>query len=648
MKLLSLTLRNFKGMPDFALQADGQNIAIYGENSTGKTTVADAFYFLLFGKDSLNRKDFEVLPLDTNGMRVPEITQAEVEGVFDIDGQGVVLKRVFSEKWTKKRGSAQKEFTGHVTDYYIDEVPVKQKDYEAKIAQLTDTEEAFKLLTNPRYFCEVLPWVKRRELLMQVCGDLTDDEVIATDQALAALPAILGDHSLDDHRKIVKAKHADINKELEKIPVRIDEVQRGLPAEQPADAAEAHESLSILQNKRKAKLEEKTRIETGGEIAQLTKMQREIEAGLLKMANEENKATNTEIQKHRQAIADLQMHLTTLKNQVKGNLDLMKRNTRLADNLDGILVDLRKEWAELSAKEYTSTDTCPTCGQTLPAEQVEAAKAQWNGNKAKKLEAIQSDGIIQRKKLDELKAENERLTTEIAGIEESITATEQTIKDEHENLAATPAEGLNPEYVKKQGELADVKGSIANLKRDNAGALNIVESDITEIDSHIADVEAILAQVKQRAEGLKRIDELKAQQKKLAKEYEELERQLYLTDLFVQAKVGLLEDKINSRFAIAKWKLFEIQINGGLAECCECTVGGIPYGGGLNNSAKINAGLDIINTLSEHFGFAPVVFIDNSEAVTKLLPTKGQQVRLYVSEVDKQLRIEQAKEAVHA
>jgi len=645
MKLLSLTLRNFKGMQDFALQADGQNIAIYGENSTGKTTVADAFYFLLFGKDSLNRKDFEVLPLDTNGMRVPEITQAEVEGVFDIDGQGVVLKRVFSEKWTKKRGSAQKEFTGHVTDYYIDEVPVKQKDYEAKIAQLTDTEEAFKLLTNPRYFCEVLPWVKRRELLMQVCGDLTDDEVIATDQALAALPAILGDHSLDDHRKIVRAKHADINKELERIPVRIDEVQRGLPPEH--EKQPSNEGLAELKQERKAKLEEKTRIEAGGEIAQLTKMQREIEAGLLKMANEENKATNAEIQKHRQAIADLQMHLTTLKNQVKGNLDLMKRNTRLADNLDGILVDLRKEWAELSAKEYTSTDTCPTCGQTLPAEQVEAAKAQWNGNKAKKLEAIQSDGIIQRKKLDELKAENERLTTEIAGIEESITATEQTIKDEHENLAATPVEGL-PEYVKKQGELADVKGSIANLRRDNAGALNIVESDITEIDSHIADVEAILAQVKQRAEGLKRIDELKAQQKKLAKEYEELERQLYLTDLFVQAKVGLLEDKINSKFSIARFKMFDQLVNGGIEESCECTVGGIPYGGGLNNSAKINAGLDIINTLSEHFGFTPVVFIDNAEAVTDLLSTAGQQVRLYVSEVDKQLRIEQAKEAVHA
>ena len=648
MKLQTLTLKNFKGLTDLTLPMDGQNIGIWGDNGTGKTTVADAFYYLLFGKDSLNRKDFEVLPLDENGQRRMDVTQAEVEGVFDIDGKPVTLKRIYSEKWTKKRGSAQKECTGHETIYYIDGVPMKQKDYDAVIAKLTDSEEAFKLLTNPRYFCEVLSWQRRRELLLQVCGDLTDEDVIASDKKLAELPKILAGLTMDDRRKVIKSRLTEINKELERIPVRIDEVQKGLP-EIPPDTMAFADRLPALRKTREGKLEKKTRIEAGGQIAELTKRVRELDAELLMIDNEAKKGTNTEAQKHQQAIADLQMHITTLKNQIKGNQDLAKRNDSLADNLDSILVDLREEWAKLNKQDYTGADTCPTCGQALPADQVDAARAKFNADKSKRLEKIQADGKIQRKKLDDLKAENERLAAKNAEIEQSIAANQESIKEVQGDIAVIEAPPpASPESDAIIAEIKKLALDIAQLKTDSAEAAKSVQAEINSIDNQISEVEHIIAQAKQREEGLKRIDDLKAQQKKLAKEYEGLEKQLVLTDLFVQTKVGLLTDKINSRFQIARFKLFDVQVNGGIAECCECTVNGIPYGGGLNNGARINAGLDIINTLSEHFSFAPVVFVDNAEAVTDLLPTVGQQVRLYVSEADKKLRVVQAKEAVHA
>lgn len=648
MRLISLQLNNFKGLPKFALNAYGRDIAVYGDNSTGKTTIADAFYFLLFGKDSLNRKDFEVLPLDIDGQRRSDVTQAEVEGVFDLNGKQITLKRVFAEKWTKKRGQAEKEFAGHETLYYIDGVPRKQKEYEAAIASMTDTEEAFKLLTNPRYFCEVLSWQKRRELLLEVCGDISDEDVIASDDGLADIPAILDGLTMDDRRKVIKSKLTEINAELTRIPVRIDEVQRGLPDESAENFTEA---LSELKAQRKTKLEQKTRIEAGGEIAELTKIQREIEAELQRMKNEASGGEDAEKRKHQQNIAELQMHITSLKNQIKGNQDLAKRNGPLIQSIEGTLADLRSEWNTQNTQEYTGTDTCPTCGQALPADQIEDARAKFNLDKSKRLERIQTDGKIQRQKLDTLKAENDRLAEKNAEIEQSIAATETAIKEQEECIRAldtsnTPAP--SPEFEKKLQELQANKEAIAKIKEDSAEAAKSVQAEINIIDNSIADVERIIAQSKQREDGLKRIDELKAQQKLLAKEYEELERHLWLADLFVQTKVGLLTDKINSCFQIARFKLFDQQVNGGIEECCETTVNGIPYGGGLNNGARINAGLDIINTLSAHFGFAPVVFIDNAEAVTDIIATEGQQVRLYVSEADKRLRIEQAKEAVTA
>ena len=117
---------------------------------------------------------------------------------------------------------------------------------------------------------------------------------------------------------------------------------------------------------------------------------------------------------------------------------------------------------------------------------------------------------------------------------------------------------------------------------------------------------------------------------------------MYLTEEFIRTKVRLLEEKINSKFKLARFKLFEVQVNGALAETAETMYNGVPYSN-LNNGARLNIGLDIINTLAEHYGFEAPIFVDNAEAVTQLIPTTGQQIRLIVSAQDKKLRIELAE-----
>ena len=199
MKLNRLVLRNFKGIREFTLDAQGGNVDVFGDNATGKTTLFDAFTWLLFDKDSSNKKDFSIKTLDKSGAEQHGL-EHEVEATLDIDGQEITLRKVYKEKWTKKRGSAQADFTGHTTDYYIDSVPVKKSEYEARIAEIAD-EGVFKLLTSPTYFNEQLHWEKRRQILLEVCGDLTDEEVISSNKALAELPKILGNHSLEDYQE---------------------------------------------------------------------------------------------------------------------------------------------------------------------------------------------------------------------------------------------------------------------------------------------------------------------------------------------------------------------------------------------------------------------------------------------------------------
>jgi DNA repair exonuclease SbcCD ATPase subunit len=277
--LISLTLRNFKGIRGFVLDAAGKNISAYGDNATGKTTLFDGFLWALFHKDSQNRTTFEIKGLDELGRVAEHGLQHEVEAVLMVDRRRRSFKKVYYEKFTKKRGAAIAESSGHTTDYYVDGVPVKLAQYNAEVNGLID-EEIFKLLTSPAYFNEVLKPDARRKVLLDVCGDMTDSEIIAGNKQLAPLTDILGDRSLEDHRKVIAARRSEINKELDKIPVRIDEARRSMPDVSDLDAELLQEDIDTMRGRVDAKTAELQRIQSGGELSSKEIQLREINAEL--------------------------------------------------------------------------------------------------------------------------------------------------------------------------------------------------------------------------------------------------------------------------------------------------------------------------------------------------------------------------------
>ena len=207
MKLLKLKLKNFKGIKSLELVANGEDLRIFGDNATGKTTIYDAFLWLLFDKDSQNKADFAIKTLDKDGNVIHKLDH-EVEGTFSVDGETIVLRKVYREKYTKKRGSATEEFSGHETDHFIDGVPVTKTEYTKRVSEIAP-EAQFKLLTSPTYFNERMRWQDRRKVLLEVCGDVTMEDVVKANGDLAKLPQILGKHSLDDYKKIIASRRAE-------------------------------------------------------------------------------------------------------------------------------------------------------------------------------------------------------------------------------------------------------------------------------------------------------------------------------------------------------------------------------------------------------------------------------------------------------
>ncbi|MEJ8547151.1 AAA family ATPase [Brevibacillus borstelensis] len=646
-RLVTLTLRNFKGVRDFTLDIQG-NVDVFGDNAVGKTTLFDAFTWLLFDKDSQNKKDFQIKTLDAHG-NVLHGVEHEVEGVLLVDGKRITLRKVYAEKWTKKRGSATAEFTGHTTDYFVDGVPVKMNEYKERVDQIV-SEDVFKLLTSPTYFNEQLKWQERRKILLQVCGDISDDDVIASSRELAKLPSILNGRNIEDHRKVIAARRAEINKELDKIPVRIDEVQRSMPDTSALNEKSLQQDITTLTEQIDSRKAELFRIRSGGEIVVKEKRLREIEGELLEIKNQLQAGTLEKVGTKRQEVSALKGDYDELVRQVRDKSRTIERNKQWIVERQAEADRLRQQWYEVNGEtfEHHHDTDCPTCGQALPEEQIQAAhqkaQADFNRRKAERLEQITARGKTAADEAKRLEQENAALASEIEVLEQQVTVKEKVIQKAEFELNELQT-GINsvdsdPGYLQKKQEATVIHQEIEQLRSSVQEAAAKVQDEIVDLKAQVEALEQEKAKFAQVRAARERIAELSEREKELAAEFERLEQELFLTEEFIRTKVNLLEEKINSKFRYARFKLFEQQINGGLAEVCETTFNGVPYSSGLNNAARINVGLDIINTLSEHYGITVPIFIDNAEAVTRMMETIGQQIRLIVSEKDKQLRVE--------
>lgn len=655
MKLMSLRLQNFMGIKEFTLNTMGINVNIYGQNATGKTTLASAFRWLLFDKNMEDRSDFEIKTLDKDG-NVLHGLEHSVEGVFEVDGKELALKKTYAEKWTKKRGSAEKQFTGHTVDHFIDKVPATKREYNNRIAEVID-ESVFKLLTNPKYFNDQLHWQERRKILLEVCGDVADEDVIASDKALAKLPAILGSRSLDDHRKVIAARRNEINKELDKIPVRIDEVTQGLPDLAAVDKKAHENNIKIIQTVLEDKENDLKKVEAGTGAASLEAELAELNTQIINLKNELREEAESMIEPMRKEKSRLTGDLLDVEASISKSKRIIQDSEKDIKELEENIGALRDKWHKQDsvAFEYADNDTCPTCGQDLPEGQVAAARekalADFNQRKAEQLAAISKEG--QRLKTDlearkALIADTRVLLKNAEEKAENIKADLEKINKDLTNKAVPDPE-CNEQYRKLLEQRESLGGKIAALKDDNLEAINELRAEIAHKRQAMRESEAELAKFDQHEAGNKRIKELETQERELAAEYEELEQELYLTEEFIRCKVKLLEERINSRFSMARFKLFNVQVNGGIEECCETLYQGVPYSS-LNNGARINVGLDIINTLSDHYQFEAPIFIDNKEAVTSLIDVNAQVIALVVSEKDAKLRVEavaqKIKEAV--
>ena len=585
-KLTKMVLRNFQGIKSLEINFDGDNANIYGDNGTGKTTIANAFMWCLFNKPMSEAKDYTPKTKTATG----EMHKAahSVEVTLDNNGANIALKKVYREKYANKRGGVTEEFTGHTTDYFINDIPTKESDYASQLeAFLGVNLSAAALISNIGAF-PALNWEMRRKLLFKCCGEFDETKLLSTSDFAELNDRLSGKYSVDEYKVLMKSKQAEYKKELQSIPARIDELMNQ-QASAP-DIDRIRDQLSFIQSQINDTETERTNaIVTVDNTAfdELTKVQNKLEG-------------------YRGLLAKKQLERERSMNEV----------TQLSSERNKLL----SEWKTVYNSQFDEqAGVCPTCEQSLPAEVIESAKQAFEAEKATKLKDIEV--AAQSCNISIINEKQEA----IKDLECSIKETEYTVKE------------LRSEVQQMQ----------ANIKERNAEQNNNLlpfDTKLAELKQSQLELIKNLSIAEAAESCAKRIEELKENEKAASAAYEDSSLGLYLCSEFEKAKSEYMTEQINRAFETVKFKLFKEQVNGDMKEACDILIPSaegnlVPYGI-ANTAATINAGIEICSVLSKCLTVTMPLFIDNAESVTHIKQSTAQTIRLIVSERDKILKIE--------
>jgi len=636
-KIKSLELTNFKGLAE--LKVNFANLTnILGPNGSGKTTIVDSFTWLMFDKDSQGRSTFDIKTIGLDGEVIHNLEHS-VNGVIEVSGKVIKLEKVYKEKWTKTRGKADAEFTGHTTTYFIDETPVKKNEYIQRVSEIID-EDLFKLITNPNHFAS-LSWADKRTIVMQL---ITFDDAVVydSDKSLQKLKDLVGDKSFNDFKKTLASKRKTMNDELKLIPARINEVHSMIVEK---DFEKSKTDLKAIEKEIKSldsKITGATSYDTKGADKQSKyfKLLGELRSKKSALSNDHD----TKVDTFKREISLRESRINSAKNNIDNHKHTIDSLTKDIESHEESKAVLLKNWHEIKSAEFVldpKEKICPTCSQDLLNFDPTSLRENFEKSKKEQLGKIQVSGTKSRKIMD---TSAERIDEYIEELKEfSKTIEENTIelqrfqKELEEESKFLPLEDIEYKSLEKEVNSLEKYKVLEKIEDPDLIGWEKIKKELSVAKDEI---NKILGQESQNVKNKERITELEDKQKHLSTEIAALEGQVFLAESFIQTKMNMVEQQINNKFNMVNFKLFDVQINGGIKESCEPIVDGVPYSA-LNTAAQVNSGLDIINTLSKHYGFNAPIWVDNRESINDLIEVEAQVINLYVSETGTKLEIQE-------
>lgn len=650
-KFKKIRIRNFRGLVSFDANLEGRSVRISGANGLGKSSVADAITWGLFGKDSRRRTAFPIDPVDDAG-RIIHNLDVSVELEMLIDGQPTTLRRRRQEKWVQKRGMTTEQLDGHQTTCYIDGRPLPSSDFSSHVDTIVK-EELFRALTTPDYFPS-LPMDQQYRLLVKIVGTRTLAEIAAKDEEALKVVDELGQRSLDQYRQGLTYDLQRTRKELELIPVRLSEVQGFIEQVKAkgADGKTAQRHAKGIEEKLRQVTQEidsmagVVRAENARYNDQRAYIQqlRQQRAAIEDRVEKQNRETRT---LHQSLVCKAKEELEATEERHTAAQTMLGLHERRLKDLEQQLTDFRSRWEEVERQSFSwnaEEAVCPTCGQPLPQDQAEQKRVEtemrFNERKMRQQDALDEEG-------KKLAASKQRLQDLSAAARQEMYEAERLTPEARERLSKAEAEPIEQADYHDASDwqrlTAEIDQRVKELEQTTQAQeppqLAALRTEEQAYRKELRLLEQTIDRSKQIDEYVRREKELQKQRTTLSGDIARMQTRLEAAERLQLMEANDLQKRVNDLFPSVRFRLSRELLNGREVGHCELSVDGVPYSG-LSTSERINAGLELINALARHYNIVAPIVIDNAEAVNKVAPTLGQQILLEVSPA-KKLNVEQ-------
>lgn len=650
-KFKKIRIRNFRGLVSFDANLEGRSVRISGANGLGKSSVADAITWVLFGKDSRRRTAFPIDPVDDAG-RIIHNLDVSVELEMLIDGQPTTLRRRRQEKWVQKRGMTTEQLDGHQTTCYIDGRPLPSSDFSSHVDTIVK-EELFRALTTPDYFPS-LPMDQQYRLLVKIVGTRTLAEIAAKDEEALKVVDELGQRSLDQYRQGLTYDLQRTRKELELIPVRLSEVQGFIEQVKAkgADGKTAQRHAKGIEEKLRQVTQEidsmagVVRAENARYNDQRAYIQqlRQQRAAIEDRVEKQNRETRT---LHQSLVCKAKEELEATEERHTAAQTMLGLHERRLKDLEQQLTDFRSRWEEVERQSFSwnaEEAVCPTCGQPLPQDQAEQKRVEtemrFNERKMRQQDALDEEG-------KKLAASKQRLQDLSAAARQEMYEAERLTPEARERLSKAEAEPIEQADYHDASDwqrlTAEIDQRVKELEQTTQAQeppqLAALRTEEQAYRKELRLLEQTIDRSKQIDEYVRREKELQKQRTTLSGDIARMQTRLEAAERLQLMEANDLQKRVNDLFPSVRFRLSRELLNGREVGHCELSVDGVPYSG-LSTSERINAGLELINALARHYNIVAPIVIDNAEAVNKVAPTLGQQILLEVSPA-KKLNVEQ-------
>lgn len=687
-RIKSLTLINFKGLRNVTVTFGNDVTTISGRNGTGKTTIADGFYWLFFGKDSEGNTDskFGIKTNDANGNFIPDLDH-EVAGVFDVidtetgEAETVELRRVFVEEWKTEKGKTERTLKGHHTDYFYNGVPLKTKtEYDAKVAAIIP-EDLFKVITDPYYFL-TLHWKAQREYLLRMAGTISDTDIAAKRAEFSELLRRVTGKTMEEYRKEISARRGKVEAQLEKIPTRKDEVTRNTPvapdyaaleAEKKqiqADLADIDAAATSAAEANRVAYEQAARIQNdiNTKKAQQNQIFFDAKETARKAAYETNRVADdaardlSQVQREETSEAN---YYTREKSVLTASIATAKRRKEDAEKE---VAALRVRWEavnneQFQEKTYQTTGPllCPIfrhqcadpgavqrhqCDAVAAAEAFkknqDAERTAFYENQTARLDRMDEEGAQLNKTIQEQDGEIARLNSEVAKLDTKHNEAVADFASRKANLEKVIADNprvstdptINPQslpaWVGLQNEIDQLEARRSAITAPAPGNTNDHAAKKAQLNGRLSEIDQKLGLRSTIEANERRLVELDKEAATLAQEKASLQIEEDLIDDFVKDRMAEVERRVNGLFNGVEFRMYKTLVNGEKEPDCVAYIGGVRYQD-KNHAGQINAGLEVINALCAFHGVNAPIFVDNAESVNEFPPVSSQLIRLVVS-----------------